>query len=85
MMSSFEWIGWKHREKGFLVTTRPLKCLDEEGNLRVVKGIPKVISGRNSSADQLKNFYGKGCRVYATHVLDVAEYDTPRLEEFHVL
>ena len=26
------------------------ECLDEEGNLRVVKGIPKVISGRKSSA-----------------------------------
>ena len=26
------------------------ECLDEEGNLRVVKEIPKVISGRKSSA-----------------------------------
>ena len=25
-------------------------CLDEEGNLRVMKGFPKVIYGRNSSA-----------------------------------
>ena len=61
------------------------ECLDEEGNLRVVKGFPKVISGRKSSSMQLKKFYGKGCRVYATHVLEETEYDTPRLEDFHVL
>ena len=30
------------------------ECLDEEGNLKVVKGIPKVISSRNISTIQLK-------------------------------
>ena len=59
--------------------------LDEEGNLRVVKGIPKVIFGRKYSAMKLKKFYGKGHRVYADHVLEAAEYDTPRLEGFHML
>ena len=34
---------------------------------------------------QLKKFYGKGCRVYAAHILEATEYDTPRLEEFNVL
>ena len=33
--------------------------LDEERKLKVVTGIPKVISGKKSSAMQLKNFYGK--------------------------
>ena len=60
-------------------------CLDEEGNLRVVKGIPKVISGRKPSAMQLKKFYGKGCKVCAAHVLEATENDTPRLEGFHML
>ena len=50
-----------------------------------MKGIPKVISGRKSSAIQLMKFYGKGCKVYATHVLEAAKYDTPRLEGFHML
>ena len=59
--------------------------LDEEGKLKVVKGIPKVIFGRESSAMQLKKLCGKGCRVYATHVLEATENDTPRLEGFHVL
>ena len=84
-MSTLEWIGWKHIEQSLIVTTRLFECLDEEGNLRVVKGIPKVISRRNSSAMQLKKFYGKGCRVYASHVLGATEYDTPRLEGLHML
>ena len=34
---------------------------------------------------QLKEFYGKGCRVCAAHVLEATEYDTPRLEGFDML
>ena len=64
---------------------KTFECLDEEGNLRVVKGFPKVISGRKSSAMQLEKFYGKGHRVYASHVLEIVENGTPRLEEFHML
>ena len=64
---------------------KTFECLDEKGNLRVVKGFPKVISRRKSSAMQLKKFYGNGCRVYATHVLEATKNDTPRLEGFHVL
>ena len=64
---------------------KTFECMDEEGNPRVVKGFPKVIFGRKSSAMQLKKFYGKGCRVYAAHVLKAVEYDTPRLEGFHML
>ena len=47
-----------HREK-LDCYNKTFDCLDEKGNLRIVKGIPKVISGRKSSAMQLKNFYGK--------------------------
>ena len=83
MMSSLEWIGWKHIEKRLIV--KNFECLDEEGNLKVVKCFPKVISGRQSSAIQLKNLCGKCCRVYAFHVLEEVENDTPRLEGFHVL
>ena len=64
---------------------KTFECLDEEGNLRVVKGIPKVISIRQSLAMQLKKFSRKGCRVYATHVLEATKNETPRLEDFHVL
>ena len=64
---------------------KTFECLDDEGNLRGVKGFPEVIYGRKSSEMQLKKFYGKGCRVYAALVLEVVEYDTPRLEGFHMI
>ena len=46
------------------------ECLDEEGNLRVVRGVPKVISIRQISTMQLKKLCRKGCRVYVAHVLE---------------
>ena len=50
-----------------------------------MKGIPEVISGRNSLVMQLKEFHGKSCKVYATHVLEAAENEAPRLEDLYVL
>ena len=61
------------------------ECMDEEGNPIVVRGIPKVISVRRISAIQLKNFCRKGCRVYAAHVLEAAENETIKLEDYLVL
>ena len=34
---------------------------------------------------QLEKFYGKGRRVYAAHVLEIAKNGTPILEGFHML
>ena len=59
--------------------------MDEEGNQRVVRGIPKVIPVRQVSTMQLRKFCRKGCQLYATHILQATESETPRLEDFHVL
>ena len=64
---------------------KTFECLDEEGNLRVVRGIPKVISVRQISVVQLKKFCRKGCILYASHVLEAVENEIPSLEDFHVL
>ena len=79
-------INWleDHKVK-FDCYNKTFECLDEEGNSRIVKGIPKVISVRQVSAMQLKKFYRKGHILHATHVLEATENETPRLEEFHVL
>ena len=61
------------------------ECMDEEGNLVVVKGIPKVISVRQVSAMQLKKFCRKGFQLYVAHILEPTEDETPRLEDFQVL
>ena len=52
---------------------KTFECLDEQGNLRVVKGIPKVISVRKISAMQLKKFCRKGCKVYAAPVMEATK------------
>ena len=44
-----------------------------------------MVSVRQISAMKMKNFCGKGCRLYAAHVLEVTKNETPRLEDFHVL
>ena len=59
--------------------------MDEEENPRVVRGIPKVISVGQISTIQLNKFCRKGCQLYVAHVLEAAENETPRLEDFLVL
>ena len=61
------------------------ECMDEEGNPRVVKDIPKDISMRHISAIQLKKFCRKGFQLYAAHILEPIGDETPRLEDYKVL
>ena len=83
VLIGMDWLA-AHRVKLYYYN-KAFECLDEEGNLRIVKGIPKVISVRNISAMQLKKLCRRGFQLYAAHVLEAAEKETPRLEEFHVL
>ena len=64
---------------------KTFECMDEEGNPRIVRGIPKVIYVRKISAMQLKKFTKKGFQLYEAHVLEAMENDTPRLEDYQVL
>ena len=77
-----DWL-WAHRIK-LDCYKKTFEYLDEEGNLRFVRGIPKVVSVRHISAMLLKKFCMKGCRLYAAHVLEEEENETPCLEDFHV-
>ena len=61
------------------------ECMNEEGNLVVVKGIPKVISVQQVSTMQLKKFYRKGFQLYAAHILETTGGETSRLEDYQVL
>jgi hypothetical protein len=36
-------------------------CLDDEGNKKIVQGIPRVVAIRKISEMQLKKCYRKGC------------------------
>jgi hypothetical protein len=46
-------------------------CLDEEGNIRSVQGIPRVVTIKEVSSLQLKKSYRKGCQVFASHMKEV--------------
>ena len=61
------------------------ECMNEEGNLAVVKGIPKVIYVRNISTMQLKKCCRKGFHLYAAHIVEATENETIRLEDYTVL
>ena len=54
ILIGMDWTGALRVKLDFYNKT--FECLDEEGNLSVVKGIPKVISRRNSLVMQLKKF-----------------------------
>jgi hypothetical protein len=47
---------------------KALTCLDEEGNQKIVQGIPRVVSVREISAMLPKKCYRKGCQLFAAHV-----------------
>ena len=64
---------------------KTFECMNEKGNLLVVKGIPKVISVRQVSEMQLKKFCRKGFQLYPAHILETSEDETPVLEDYQVL
>jgi hypothetical protein len=60
-------------------------CLDEEGNLRKVKGILRAVTIREISALQLKKCYRKGCQIFAAHMEETPKDKVPNLEDHAVL
>jgi hypothetical protein len=60
-------------------------CLDEEGSLRKVQGIPRVVTIREISTLQLKKYYRKGCQIFATHIEETPKDKVPNLEDHAVL
>jgi hypothetical protein len=60
-------------------------CLDEEGNLRTVQGIPRAVTIREVSALQLKKSFRKGCQIIATHMEEAPKDKVPSIEDYAVL
>jgi hypothetical protein len=60
-------------------------CLDEEGKLRKVQGIPRAVTIREISALQLKKCYRKGCQIFAAHMEETPRDKVPNLEDYAVL
>jgi hypothetical protein len=60
-------------------------CLDGNGKMSIVKGVPRPISIRDISSLQLKICFRKGCQLYANHVEDPYNTKGPSLEDFSIL
>jgi hypothetical protein len=60
-------------------------CLDEEGSLRRLQGIPRVVTIREISTLQLKRCYRKGCKILAAHMEETPKDKVPNLEDYTVL
>jgi hypothetical protein len=59
-------------------------CLDEEGNLRRVQGIPRAVTIREISTLQLKRCYRKWCQIFAAHMEETPKDKVTNLE-YHVV
>jgi hypothetical protein len=60
-------------------------CLDGEGNLRKVQGIPRVVTIREISVLQLKKCYRKECQIFVAHMEETHKDKVPNLEDHIVL
>ena len=60
-------------------------CLDEEGKLRKVQGIPREVTIREISALQLNKCYRKWCQIFAAHMEEIPKDKVPNLEDYAVL
>jgi hypothetical protein len=59
--------------------------LDEEGSLRRVQVIPRVVSIIEISALQLKRCYKKGCQIFVAHMEETPKDKEKNLEDHAVL
>jgi len=64
---------------------KEVTCLDEEGNQRIVQGIPREVFVKEISTMQLKKCYGKGCQLFATHMEEASKDKVSNLEDHMVL
>jgi hypothetical protein len=60
-------------------------CLDEEGKLRKVQGVPRAVTIREISALQLKKCYIKGCQIFSAHMEETPKDQVQNLEDYVVL
>jgi hypothetical protein len=60
-------------------------CLNEEGNLKKVQGIPRVVTIREVSTLQLKKSFRKGCQLFAAHMEEAPKDKVSNIEDSEVL
>jgi hypothetical protein len=78
-----DWLDQHHALLDF--HNKRFTCLDEEGNRKIVQGIPRVVAVREISAMQLKKCYKKGCQLFTAHVEEASTYEVAKIGDHDVL
>jgi hypothetical protein len=60
-------------------------CLDEEGNLRIVQGIPREVIVIEISTMQLKKCYKKGCQIFTAHMEETPKNKVSNIQDYAFL
>jgi hypothetical protein len=60
-------------------------CLDEEGKLSSVQGIPRVVTINEISSLQLNKNYRKGCQIFVAHIEEAPKDKVSSIEDYTVL
>jgi hypothetical protein len=77
---------WLDKHCGVLYCyKKAFTCLDEEGNSRMVQGIPRPKSIREILALQLKRSFRKGFQIYVTYMEEATKDKDISLEYYPVL
>jgi hypothetical protein len=79
------WIGWKTHKVKLDCYHKTFECVDDEGNLRTMKGISKPISIRQVSTLQLKKYSRKGYQMYVVHVLETTKNKCSTIKDYPIL
>jgi hypothetical protein len=59
--------------------------LDEEGNLRIVQGIPRAVNIIEVSSLQQKTIFKKGFQIFVAHMEETPKDKVPSIEDYVVL
>jgi hypothetical protein len=78
-----DWLDEHHAILG--CHNKEFTCLDEEGNWKIVQGIPRDVSIREISTMQLKKCYRKGCQLFVAHVEEESKDEVSNIGDHAVL
>ena len=77
---------WLDQHHPFLdCHNKEFACLDEEGNLRTMQGILKVVTVKEISALQVKKSFRKCCQIFAAHMEETPKDKVSNIEDYAIL
>jgi len=78
-----DWLDKHHAILDFY--NKAFTCLDEEGHLRTIQSILRVVTIREVSALQLRKIFMKGCQLFVAHMEETTKDKVPNIEYYEVI